>query len=447
MYQVDVLILSYNLVSDVKMSGYSTRNKSGNEVIGPAAKLPQSDLPTLRDILAYGCLLKEESLERKCVISDRDLAKQICFELKQVWARVNHKIVSPGVISLDQNIELKILNDWKMMVLVKSKRASKQKEEQWRQKLDRAFNILICHCPFKVCDEYGCNGCSSSIHIACICPLKSKIPLMEVPFFHSQLTKVGTKGGIMIGSVDKVESSRQTKALVRAENKEAAATKKAAKQKVAKELDAKKQSDFENDFKEENNNINVDNDEEFRSAATERLVKNTKQNRLKLTNMARASLNCDVSISATAQIGTALLIDLGIVTAEDTSKIIDKSKIRRERDKVIKELHEEGLKSLKEQTLKSFIFDGKKVNTKTLLENEDGEQFPSVVEVDHYSVVDGIDGSYLTHLGPEDGTGVTIAQTRQIMIGLKSLPNSLNRYFGNLFLYLPIKVTIFRYLN
>ena len=99
--------------------------------------------------------------------------------------------------------------------------------------------------------------------------------------------------------------------------------------------------------------------------------------------MARASLNCDVSISATAQIGTALLIDLGIVTAEDTSKIIDKSKIRRERDKVIKELHMEGLKSLKDQALKSFLFDGKKANTKVLLENEDGEQFPGVVQVDH----------------------------------------------------------------
>ena len=57
----------------------------------------------------------------------------------------------------------------------------------------------------------------------------------------------------------------------------------------------------------------------------------------------------------------------------------------------------EGLKSLKEQELKSFLFDGKKVNTKVLLENEDGEQFPGVVEVDRYSIVDGNDGYYMTH--------------------------------------------------
>ena len=76
--------------------------------------------------------------------------------------------------------------------------------------------------------------------------------------------------------------------------------------------------------------------------------------------MARASLNCDVSISATAQIGTALMIDLGIVTAEDTSKIIDKSKIRRERDKVIKELHKEGLNLSKNKLPRvSFLMERK----------------------------------------------------------------------------------------
>ena len=52
---MDIHRLTYYFVSDVEMSGYSTRNKSGNEVIGPAAELPQSELPTLRDdILVLG---------------------------------------------------------------------------------------------------------------------------------------------------------------------------------------------------------------------------------------------------------------------------------------------------------------------------------------------------------------------------------------------------------
>ena len=391
------------------MAGYNTRNKSGNDVIGHSAELPQSDLPTLRDILAYGCLLKEQAELGKFEFKDRDLAKQVCGELKKVWTRVNHKIVSSGVISLDINIERKILTGWNMMISVKSKRVNAKKENQWRQTLDKAFNILICRCPFMSCTDFGCRGCPNSIHIFCSCPAKAKIPMMEVPFFHSQLNKVGSKGSMRIGTVDNVESAKQAKALIRADKKKSAKDKKQSKQEEAKREEAKKQVDFENNFTGEDVNETA-GDEDFANAATARLVKQTRQNRLKLTNMARVSLSCDVSISATAQIGTALLIDLGIVTAENTSKIIDKSKIRRERDKVIKDLHMEGLKSLKEKLLKSILFDGKKSMTKTLLENEEGEQFPGVVEMDHYSIVDGIDGSYLTHLTPEDGKGKTIAE-------------------------------------
>ena len=126
--------------------------------------------------------------------------------------------------------------------------------------------------------------------------------------------------------------------------------------------------------------------------------------------MARASINCDVSVGATAQIATALMIDLGIVTAEDTSKIVDKSKIKRERDRVLKEFHTLGLSENETQLLTGIIFDGKKVQTKVLIENEEGEQVPRVVEIDHYPLVDAVDGSYLTHVEPKNGIGKGIAQ-------------------------------------
>ena len=125
------------------MASYSTRQNSGNAVIGPSAELPQSDLPTLRDVLAYGCLLKEKSLLSKNSFSDKDLTEQVCSDIKKVWTRVNHKIVVPGVISLDKNIEKKILTGWKMMGTVKSKRANKKKEEEWMKTPDKTFNILI----------------------------------------------------------------------------------------------------------------------------------------------------------------------------------------------------------------------------------------------------------------------------------------------------------------
>ena len=66
---------------------------------------------------------------------------------------------------------------------------------------------------------------------------------------------------------------------------------------------------------------------------------------------------------------------------------------------------------MKNETLKGIIFDGKKDATKVLLEDEDGGEYPSVKQVEHYSIVDGVDGSYLTHLDPENGTGKVIAET------------------------------------
>ena len=137
-----VNLLYFLLFSDsfwVAMAGCRTRHQSGNDVVGPSAELPQADLPTMRDVLAFGLLLKENSLERKNQMFQRELSKKICSGVKEVWARANHKLLAPDVVYLDQNIENKFIEDWKLMGLVKSKKLSKEKEASWRAKLDMLF--------------------------------------------------------------------------------------------------------------------------------------------------------------------------------------------------------------------------------------------------------------------------------------------------------------------
>ena len=85
----------------VNMAGCRTRHESGNDIVGPSADLPASDLPTLRDVLAYGQFLKESSLKRNNEIALRELSKQVCADLKQVWARASHKLLAPDVVYLD----------------------------------------------------------------------------------------------------------------------------------------------------------------------------------------------------------------------------------------------------------------------------------------------------------------------------------------------------------
>ena len=148
-----------------------TRHKSGNSLVGPSALLPENDRPTLRDILAHGLHLKEISDVKKNVISNRDLAKQISSDLKNIWSKVNSKIMTPGVIYSDVNLINKIIHEWDMRTKVKNKLIKKKKAEDWTFKLDKLFNILFCHCPFKDCESMGCQGCNDSIHLICSCPL------------------------------------------------------------------------------------------------------------------------------------------------------------------------------------------------------------------------------------------------------------------------------------
>ena len=82
-----------------------------------------------------------------------------------------------------------------------------------------------------------------------------------------------------------------------------------------KEELSKRVADFQNNDQQNNSDSgNEIDDEEFRSAATDKLIKKTTQNRIKFSNLARVSLSCDVSLGATAQLATALLIDLNLVT-------------------------------------------------------------------------------------------------------------------------------------
>ena len=49
----------------------------------------------------------------------------------------------------------------------------------------------------------------------------------------------------------------------------------------------------------------------------------------------------------------------------------------------MKELHEQGIDSLKEQDLTMIIFDGKRDRTKVMFEDEDVYEFLGVKEIEH----------------------------------------------------------------
>ena len=166
------------------MLKHKTRHSSGNKIVGDSSELPTADLPTLRNVLAYGLLLKERSTVASHLISNQDLAKELCVAIKNIWGIVNI------VIKDDRNVIKRIKSDWEMMTKISTKKAKKKDERIFKDKLDRCFNILTCRCPYVSCSEMNCAGCKNLIHICCKCPKDFKILRLKSNFCTSSLIKL-----------------------------------------------------------------------------------------------------------------------------------------------------------------------------------------------------------------------------------------------------------------
>ena len=112
------------------MSKHKTRHSSCNKIVGDSSELPTADLPTVRNFLAYWPLLKERSTVASHLISNQDLAKELCVAIKNIWARVNI------VIQDDKNVIKRIKSDWEMMTKISTKKAKKKDERIFKEKLD-----------------------------------------------------------------------------------------------------------------------------------------------------------------------------------------------------------------------------------------------------------------------------------------------------------------------
>ncbi|GBN92525.1 hypothetical protein AVEN_90460-1 [Araneus ventricosus] len=84
------------------------------------------------------------------------------------------------------------------------------------------------------------------------------------------------------------------------------------------------------------------------------------QMRSKLTSASLVSDRFDVSNRATAVIAFSVLYDLGMISEKDTSLVIDKSKIRREKQKTRKSIGQIMNRLI---VTKGIYFDGRRDNT------------------------------------------------------------------------------------
>ena len=114
-----------------------------------------------------------------------------------------------------------------------------------------------------------------------------------------------------------------------------------------------------------------------------------------------------LSDRAAAAIANSVLVDVGLVTDDDRSYVIDRSKLRRERDRCREDIREKEQHNF--EFVNALYFDGRKDATQ-IAQGPNNKHYRSVQLEEHYTVVGEPGAYYLAHVSPEDGKGRTIAK-------------------------------------
>ena len=191
-----------------------TRIASRETFGGCACELPESDLPTNSDVACYFYFV---SLTETDYISQLQLVQE---KLVSIWYKMNSRLPLLGKKNLYNKLTF---------FLDRVKEFNKKRLKAAASKLlllnkDRLFDISACTCDLPTvscnaqtirCVEENCDV----EHIACDCPLPSRVPVEERLYMRDQRRKSGTRGSFQLGPVDRqalsmekaLEAARQRK--------------------------------------------------------------------------------------------------------------------------------------------------------------------------------------------------------------------------------------------
>lgn len=128
-----------------------------SNLIGTGQEMLPSELPTLRCLLRYGLLLREQSCEDVRNYPLSNMAMDIYPELLKRWGRANCCFVYP-IITCRPAILKKICLSLEQAKDISLGRGKIQVKKAFIAKLDRLFDILNCKCNIIPCFEFGCSA-------------------------------------------------------------------------------------------------------------------------------------------------------------------------------------------------------------------------------------------------------------------------------------------------
>ena len=350
-------------------------------IFGAVKRMKLDVLPTIRNILEdYQWirldLRKHPDREPKVT----EIISVLVQKITDIWSRASIPTVTVQRIT-------KLLNTYhdeylKLIRYPASKRGDSYKlkvKEFTDMTTDKLFDIASCKC----LDSASCK-----------CSKDRKVPMDEREFLQDQRTV----RHMMIGSIDRPKT-RTLKLRAQRRDHEAmrltASTSTATVPKASEDLD---QSSDCASMDDGNVAETLPEDSEYKNKDS--VKPQSCQQRRRLTTTARASERYGISDRAAADIASSVLADYGIVTTDDKSEVIDRSKLRRERKKLRLELSTEAANSM--TSLRGVYFDGRK--DKTLVqENIAGKLHRKTIHEEHIILLEEPGSKYLGHVAPERG--------------------------------------------
>lgn len=367
----------------------NTREKLNCAVFGAPKPLYESILPTFDDVMKLYLWIKHEIKSKKPVKepSFKEIATDVVVEVEKLWQKASIPTVShTRVLQM-----LRCYHD-KYRALIKNYRQRKDKTS-----LTAKIQAFQHDAKSKLFDISACKCVDFQ---KCVCPKNRKVPEEERGFLLDQRSQ----RKMIIGAVDVITSKKNEQKYQRQVQRVSRLTKR----KITKPIIASRlTSDTESDSLPSSS---VESEEFMPSPENKkkRILTPNIKNRMTMP-LSKLALACDrtgVSDRSAASIASAVLQDVGIIHKEDTTKVIDRMKVRRQREKNRKKLQKRDMENT--ELLQGLYFDGRKDVT-IKIEKKAEKSYRKTVKEEHYSLIQEPGSIYIGHVTPSSGTAKSVS--------------------------------------
>ncbi|ESN99729.1 hypothetical protein HELRODRAFT_176489 [Helobdella robusta] len=288
----------------------SMRSDTVWDILGPYDELNERQLPTIGDVIKF-ILFVRNDLKLKCNGKDPfnlNIYSVVSKKIQNIWIKAFIPIVSNDRV-------LQLLKSYFEKYLTLKRYPKSKRHDSFEKKLKcfsdlskRLFDVASCKCVFE----------------ACVCLKNKKVPVNERQFLIDQRNE----RKMAIGGIDKQETVRLRKRQARQFERSMKGVKKFCSTQgsniVSTALD------------EDETHINFSKT----NLATETLLTNLSFTNIPITSFANRNLLqlptlakvCDryrLSTRSAAAVASAVLVDVGLVSNEDSTLVIEKNKVHK----------------------------------------------------------------------------------------------------------------------